>query len=404
MGATTLLAAASSVIIGVIAGYVIRQSIVSKQSRSIEQRMKDQLEESRGKGKEIVLEAQEQAARILEDIKREERERKNQLDKVEERVVKREETLDKELSEIREKENALASFSQILARHPNAIPYLIRVASIQGSMGRPADARATLRSALKIAPDNADVYAALATLDLVDGKPEQALELAKQMQQRKLLVPEGYILEGDILMRQGKYAEAVQPYRAAFALRKDGLSAISVHQSMVLSGRAGEADQQLLQWLAQQPAEVQARVYLASSLARRGLIKAAIQQYQIVLTHAPKNVAALNNLAMLYQQEHDPRAMPSAEKAYQLNPDDPAVADTLGWILVEGGSDLKRGTIILKQAVTGAPRLASIRYHYAVALWKGGNSADARKELDAALKAGGAFPEQEQAKALRAKL
>ncbi len=303
-----------------------------------------------------------------------------------------------------EKENALASFNQILARHPNAIPYLIRVASIQGSMGHPADARATLSNALKIAPDNADVYAALATLDLVDGKPEQALTLARQMQQRKLLVPEGDMLEGDILMRQGKYAAAVQPYRAAFALRKDGLSAISVHQSMVLSGRAGEADQQLLQWLAQQPAEVQARVYLASSLAQRGLIKAAIQQYEIVLTHAPKNVAALNNLAVLYQQDHDPRAVASAEKAHQLNPDDPAVADTLGWILVEGGGDLKRGTTILKQAITGAPRSASIRYHYAVALWKGGDNAGARKELDAALKTGGAFPEQGQAKALRAKL
>ncbi len=108
MGATTLFAAAGSVIIGVIVGYVVRQSIVSKQSRSIEQRMKDQLEESRGKGKEIVLEAQEQAARILEDIKREERERKNQLDKSEERIAKREETLDKELSDIREKEKSLA--------------------------------------------------------------------------------------------------------------------------------------------------------------------------------------------------------------------------------------------------------------------------------------------------------
>ena len=104
-------------------------------------------------------------------------------------------------------------------------------------MGHPADARATLNNALKIAPDNADLYAALATFDLADGKPEQTLALAKQMQQRKLLVSEGDILEGDILMRQGKYAETVQPYMAAFALRKDGITAISAHQSMVLSGR-----------------------------------------------------------------------------------------------------------------------------------------------------------------------
>lgn len=97
-------------------------------------------------------------------------------------------------------------------------------------------------------------------------------------------------------------------------------------------------------------------MYLATSLAQRGLNKAAIQQYEIVLARAPKNAAALNNLAVLYQQEHDPRAAAIAEKAYQLNPDDPLVADTLGWVLVDSGSDLKRGAAILKQAVAGASR------------------------------------------------
>ena len=71
---------------------------------------------------------------------------------------------------------------------------------------------------------------------------------------------------------------------------------------------------------------------------------------------------------------------------------------------MENGGDLKRGTTILKQAVAGAPRSASICYHYAVALWESGDSAGAREELDAVLKVGGAFPEQSQAKALRAKL
>ena len=94
---------------GMVVGYVIRHSIVSKQSRSIERRLKEQLEESKAKGKTIILEAQEQAARILEDIKQEERERKGQLDKSEERIAKREETIDKELSDIREKEKALAA-------------------------------------------------------------------------------------------------------------------------------------------------------------------------------------------------------------------------------------------------------------------------------------------------------
>ena len=111
----------------------------------------------------------------------------------------------------------------------------------------------------------------------------------------------------------------------------------------------------------------------------------------------------MNNLAVLFQKERDPRALATAEKAYQLNSSDPLFADTLGWILMESG-DLKRSAALLKQAVTSAPNSASMRYHYAVALWKGGDAAGARKELDAALKSKAPFPERSEAKALLAKL
>ncbi|OFZ68859.1 MAG: hypothetical protein A2Z01_00850 [Betaproteobacteria bacterium RBG_16_58_11] len=302
-----------------------------------------------------------------------------------------------------EKENALATFNQMLARSPNSIPHLVRIAGIQGSMQRSADARATMNKALKAAPDSADVYAAFVSIELADGKPDQALKLAKQMQQRSTLVAEGNMLEGDILLRQRRYAEAVQPYAKAFSMRKGGLTAIKLHQSLVLSGRAGEADQQLLKWLDTQPKEESAHVYLAGSYAERGLNKAAIQQYEIALARAPRHAAAMNNLAVLFQKERDPRALATAEKAYQLNSSDPLFADTLGWILMESG-DLKRSAALLKQAVTSAPNSASMRYHYAVALWKGGDAAGARKELDAALKSKAPFPERSEAKALLAKL
>ncbi len=99
---------------GTFLGYLIRKSIVSKQASSAEETIKKQLEEGRTKAKEVVLEAQEKAASILEDIKKEERERKMQVDRIEERLLKKEETLEKHDGDIREKEKQVAADLQKL--------------------------------------------------------------------------------------------------------------------------------------------------------------------------------------------------------------------------------------------------------------------------------------------------
>ncbi|MGH7341706.1 MAG: tetratricopeptide repeat protein, partial [Candidatus Rokuibacteriota bacterium] len=77
----------------------------------------------------------------------------------------------------------------------------------------------------------------------------------------------------------------------------------------------------------------------------------------------------------------DPGALDHAEKAYRLAPDNAAVADTLGWILVERG-DTKRGLELLGKATAAAPNALEIRLHYAKALARAGDKAGARRELE----------------------
>jgi ribonuclease Y len=103
-----------SIVVGLGAGYFIRHTLVSKQVSSVEQKIKEKLDEANAKSKELILEAQEKSAKILEDIKRDEKERKLQLDKIEERLVKKEEHLEKETGEIREKEKLVQSDLQKL--------------------------------------------------------------------------------------------------------------------------------------------------------------------------------------------------------------------------------------------------------------------------------------------------
>ena len=93
------------------------------------------------------------------------------------------------------------------------------------------------------------------------------------------------------------------------------------------------------------------------------------------------NGAVLNNLAWLYFQEKNEkkRALGLAKKAYQLVPDNVAILDTYGWLLLETGS-LEQGLRLLHKAAK-ASKHNSIHYHLAVALARTGDKDAAVEEL-----------------------
>ena len=172
-----------------------------------------------------------------------------------------------------------------------------------------------------------------------------------------------------------------------------------IHQALSLQHREAEADKRMLEWLREQPTDVGSRIYMAESYLIRKQPKPAIEQYEAALRLVPNQPRVLNNLAMLYQEVGDPRALETAERAYRMSPDDPRVLDTLGWQLVQSGN-ASRGADLLRQALAKAPDATSLRYHYAAALAKSGDRAGARRELDGLLKSNKTFPEREQAQAL----
>lgn len=94
-----------SLIIGAILGYYTRQTIAKKQKGTLEAKLQRQIDEAKEKAKEILLAAKDKAVKILEDVKREEKERQAQLTKLENRLVKKEEILEQKFAFI-EKERA----------------------------------------------------------------------------------------------------------------------------------------------------------------------------------------------------------------------------------------------------------------------------------------------------------
>jgi len=95
---------AAVLVIGVGFGYYIRQIIVQQRKSSIEAKLKKLIEDSKAEAKETLFGAKEKAAQILEEAKREEKERTIQLRRLEEHLLEREATFDKRLQSFEKKE------------------------------------------------------------------------------------------------------------------------------------------------------------------------------------------------------------------------------------------------------------------------------------------------------------
>ncbi len=92
---TTLLVGAGALVVGCIAGYLIRRAQALRDSQSAEQQIKVRQDAAEAEAKKITADAKEKAAALLLDAQNDERERKSKITALEERLLQREETLDK---------------------------------------------------------------------------------------------------------------------------------------------------------------------------------------------------------------------------------------------------------------------------------------------------------------------
>jgi len=94
-------------LVGLCVGYVIRRAQSSRDSSSAEQKIKSRLEGVEAEGKNILATAKEKAAALLLEAQNEEREHKQKITALEERLLQREETLDKKLTGIETEQKQL---------------------------------------------------------------------------------------------------------------------------------------------------------------------------------------------------------------------------------------------------------------------------------------------------------
>jgi tetratricopeptide (TPR) repeat protein len=296
-------------------------------------------------------------------------------------------------------QGAVADLRRLSGLQPGSasVWYSLAMAYFQAD-DRKAAAEA-LDRALALQQDFLPALAARVQLSLLEKRYDEALSDARTIQSQHANLGIGYQLEGDIRRRQGDLAKAITAYQAAYERSPSADLVVRLADTQRAGGAPQAAIESLRRWLTVQPQDVTVRLQLADYLAQQQQSAEAAAEYERIIGQAPDNVAALNNLAWFYQQTGDARAMELAERAFRLAPKHPEVADTLGWILVQG-NQIQRGMELLRQAAAKAPQVPVIRYHLAVAYAKAGQREEARQELETLVNSGQGFEELPKARAL----
>jgi putative PEP-CTERM system TPR-repeat lipoprotein len=299
-------------------------------------------------------------------------------------------------------DQAQAMFKDGTVSDPGNPLLWLNLGRAQLGLNQRGPAREALEKALSLQPEWLPAIGALAFLEIQEGNGAAALNRIEATKQTRPNDPQLLALEGEVYTVLQKYAEASQAYEAAAAIRPAPELATKIYQVRSV-GKLPDPVEPLERWSSAHPEDVAFRTLLADAYLKSGEARKAIGQYEQIVQRQPKHVPSLNNLAWLYHEQRDQRALATARQAHQLAPQLPAIMDTLGWILVDSGQATE-GLPLLEQAATSANASADIKYHYAAALVRTGAKAQARQQLTQLLAGQASFDNRAAAQRLLTEL
>ncbi len=300
-------------------------------------------------------------------------------------------------------EQAISTFSKLAALRPDWPEPELRLADAHIAANNLPAAKRSLNKALQIRPGLVPAQVALAQIALREDKPEEALRIAGGMQKAQPKQAAGYLLQADVELRRKRPEAAVAPLRTALELAPSSETAIKLHAVLGAAKRGAEADRLAATWSKEHPRDAAFRFYLGDQALARNELKVAEAHYRSVLEIQPDNVLALNNVAWLMAQQKQPGALALAEKANQLAPNQPALMDTLAYVLALEKQP-QRAVELQKKAMAQAPQNNGLRLTLAKIYLENGDKVNARAELDTLAKLGDKFGAQAEVTRLLATL
>ena len=271
---------------------------------------------------------------------------------------------------------SLTLMSQAMARLGDsqaASQYRARAADLGGrsatALFEEPDDLASLRGEAAANPDDARAQVRLIRALLNSGNGSEALNRAKALRDANPGAPDSHVLVGDALSQQQQYRAAADAYRKAANIAFTEATAMRIIDALDRAGDDKAAGEVLNLFVQQNPRSVSARLLLANRFMAARRWKDAVAVYEDLRRQTGSTDAMmLNNLALAYFEQGDQtKALIAAKRAWQLDRDNPATADTFGWLLFKSGVGKAQGLTLMESAANAAPGSDAIGEHLATA-------------------------------------
>ena len=289
----------------------------------------------------------------------------------------------------RDAEAALASYRKAAELAPTVArgPFLAGVA--QRALGKKAEAAKEFERALAMVPGYPEPLEQLASMSFADKNPGAAVA---RIERQALLEPRSaaiQLLLGRAYQASGERAKAEQAYLKSLEI--DPGAAPAYYALGQLYGAAKEYDRAIAQLdkaLEKRPDQPAALMLKSIAQQLKGDAAGAREGYEKIVKLNPRFAPAANNLAWMLAEDGPgqdlSRALLLAQSARDAAPQDPQVADTLGWVQYKKGAYPSAETL-LHEAAEKLPANGEVLYHLGMAQAKLGKAAEARASLQKSL-------------------
>ena len=297
-------------------------------------------------------------------------------------------------------DEAVAVLQDQLAKTPDDSQASFFLGLILRQQGKNDEARRIFEKTHELAPDNPASIEQLVQLDLANSDVTGAMARVQELLGKTPDSAAGHFMEGQVQMAMKAWDKAESALQKALELDPKLSRAYDALISVYLAqGKVDEALGKLEALLAKNPKNSPALMTTAMLYEKRKDYAKARDAYEKLLAEDPNFVPALNNLAYLYASQFKEldKANELAKKAHQLQPDDAAVSDTLGWIVYKK-RDYPRALSLLQESASKLSESAEVQYHLGMANYMMGLVGPAKEALQRAINSPSNFSDKAEGK------